>query len=90
MRIAILDIISGVIWSSLGVVHTELLNDARVDLGIVGPIFSERLTSGEFSGELLIYGRLLCGFAANTNPNTFYSRAQAEVLGGREPRVAHL
>jgi hypothetical protein len=85
MRIAILDQISGVIWSSHGEVHTRLLDDARTELGIVGALSSERLTSDEFSGELLIDGRLLAGYCPTNNPNKFYGRAEAEALVKGEP-----
>ena len=86
MRIAILDQISGVIWSSHGEVHTRLLDDARTELGIRGPLVSERLTSGEFAGELLIDGRLLTGYTPSDDPHKFYGRAAAEKLVNGEPQ----
>jgi hypothetical protein len=66
-------------------VHTRLLDDARTELGIRGPLVSERLTAGEFAGELLIDHRLLCGYTPTNNPNKFYGRAEAEALVKGEP-----
>jgi hypothetical protein len=46
---------------------------------------SERLTSGEFAGELLIDGRLLTGYTPSDDPHKFYGRAAAKKLVNGEP-----
>jgi hypothetical protein len=84
MRIAILDIVTGRIWSSDGKVHPQLLSDVARELGIVGPIFSERLPSG----RLLIWNRFYEGYVHSFNLNHFYHRKEAEALVGCDPHTS--